>query len=251
MRRAAAIVVMSLMLAAAPASAENDKANAIAGALAMGAAAGIVCWVGQLSERENARTHTGEEEERKFDRTGVVLGASGRYGFGNYRDNEQEDLAAAFVPFPVTLTAGDSWGVSGWLGYRCHRRIAVEVETEWMQGFEGVISDLSQGPLATYITSPILITANVKGYLLTGRIQPFVLLGGGAMLIESKTTDLLVGAGTKTVNRQSYTMRFGGGVDFYITKWLALTVDADYILPLSGFNNLEYTSVGVGLQFRY
>ena len=67
-----------------------------------------------------------------------------------------------------------AFGVNGRIGYRLHPRIAVEGEFEWIDGFDG-----------------------------------------------------------------------------YITEHVVITFDAQYVMPFGDVDDLDYTSIGVGVQYRF
>jgi hypothetical protein len=46
--------------------------------------------------------------------------------------------------------------------------------------------------------------------------------------------------------------RFGAGLDVYVTRNIAINVDASYVRPMSTeFDDLDYLSVGWGLLYRF
>ena len=46
-------------------------------------------------------------------------------------------------------------------------------------------------------------------------------------------------------------MRFGGGIDLYATKNVVVTVGADYVLPFDDLKDLDYISIGWGIEYRF
>ena len=98
-----------------------------------------------------------------------------------------------------------------------------------------------------------MVTANVKGYFLTGRYQPFLLVGGGGMTAESKVKLQSPGGGVASASERlnGFAMRFGGGIDLYATKHVVVSVGADYVLPFSDLEDLDYVSIGWGFEYRF
>ena len=92
----------------------------------------------------------------------------------------------------------------------------------------------------------LVFTDNVKGHLLTGRYQPFVLMGVGFMRMEGKIPAL----GFRETN-VDVAMRFGGGLDIYATKKLVVSAEASYLMPTGKLEDLDYYSIGLGVQFRF
>jgi opacity protein-like surface antigen len=106
--------------------------------------------------------------------------------------------------------------------------------------------------VAEFSIIPMVYTANVKGYVLTGPIQPFVLVGAGLMTTKTRVHSLQAPRFSETERDSGFVARFGGGVDFYMTKTLALTTGVDYVRPFgSGIKDLQYISYNVGLLARF
>ena len=250
---AAAFAVLAIV-APGPSLADNaDSApGAIGGALAMATVATFLCWTASYAEsRSDTPTEDGDRQDAGYDRRGWLVGIEGSYAIENFREQEEADLQAALVPNTVSLSMGNSGGVSGRLGYRCNRRFSAEVEVEWLHAFAGELSDPIQGAVAANPLGPIFTRVNAKGYLLTGRVQPFLLFGAGALSVESVSRDLVSGSGSKSLTQAMFTLRFGGGIDVYATEHVVINVGADYVLPVAGIKNFEYITIGAGLEYRF
>ena len=49
-----------------------------------------------------------------------------------------------------------------------------------------------------------------------------------------------------------FLLRAGGGVDIYLTRNIAISLDATYAFPVSNdLNDLDYVSFGWGFLFRF
>jgi hypothetical protein len=46
-------------------------------------------------------------------------------------------------------------------------------------------------------------------------------------------------------------MRFGGGLDFYLTESIVVSGEISYLMPTGKLDNLDYYSIGLGLQYRF
>ena len=110
---------------------------------------------------------------------------------------------------------------------------------------------------------------DIKGFLLTGRFQPFLLLGGGTMTVRTKVTNptavqqstefppnsgLYVpnrGPVTQARNYQDFVFRFGGGIDLYATEHVVVNLGATYLLPLGNVRTLDVYTFGGGLEYRF
>jgi opacity protein-like surface antigen len=102
-----------------------------------------------------------------------------------------------------------------------------------------------------------VFTTNTKGYLLTGRYQPFVLLGVGVMaanyefVVRNEVRDRHGWGHSWNDSQIDFVMRFGGGIDLYATKHVVVSAEVDYVLPFGDLEDLDYLSFGLGLQYRF
>jgi opacity protein-like surface antigen len=87
-------------------------------------------------------------------------------------------------------------------------------------------------------------SGNVKGFVLTGRFQPFVLVGAGYYHAKYKADGISLSGGDAA-------LRAGGGFDAYVTEHVVVTFEAEYVLPFGEVSDLDYTSVGAGLEYRF
>ena len=245
MRRAAAIGFAVLVLVAVPDSARSDQAKTIAEAAAAAVLVGVVC-------ASVALTAEDEIDEDDFARRGWMLGVGGSYAVEVFEDDAESDFQKSLGPDP-RLSVDNSFGFSGHGGYRCHRRFSAEVEVEWLDGFDADLTQPGVDQLAKVEYDPVVITANVKGYFLTGRYQPFLLLGAGAMTAETKIREPvgLAFTGIDTESDEAFALRFGGGIDLYATENVVVTVDADYVMPFGNLDALDYITIGWGIQYRF
>jgi opacity protein-like surface antigen len=149
------------------------------------------------------------------------------------------------------------------VGYRMHPRVAAEVQWERPIPSDVALTrkDNETGEFlsddSAFEVKSWVVTANLKGYVLTaGNLQPFLLLGAGMMKGEVDggiTTD---DAGGTTIHRVSvdgfsFLGRMGGGVDYYFTPHIVGTVDLTYMLPVGDLSDFPYISGGLGLQYRF
>jgi opacity protein-like surface antigen len=229
---------------ALPVSARSDTAKTIVTGAVAGVLTGIIC-------SGVALTADDEIDPEDFARRGFLVGVAGSYALETFEDDLETNLDRK-LGVPTSLSVDNSFGFNGRLGYRCHRRFSAEVEVEWIDGFDSDLSSTGFGQLARPRIEPIVVTANVKGYLLTGRYQPFLKVGGGVMTAESKfKDDNVVLPLPRNESENAFAMRFGGGVDLYATKNIVVSLEADYVLPFGNLDDLDYVSIGWGVQYRF
>ena len=187
------------------------------------------------------------------------------------------------------LDGGPSIGVNARVGYRFHPNFSAEVQAEWLNPFEYNVhaddlvreipalnipfnpppggtppreGELNYIKFATTKVAPWVVTGNVRGHLLTGAFQPFLLVGVGVMTaeVELKVKDS-VGEGSKgrdfrkRVSRSDrltgFAARLGGGVEIYANEHFVFTLGLDYVLPAGDVKDLDYISFGWGVQYRF
>lgn len=245
MRRAAVVGLAVLVFLVLPDSARSDTAKSIAEAAAAAALVGVVCTSAALTAED-------EVDKDDFARRGWMVGVAGSYAFETFEDQAERDFQKVLGP-AVNLSVDDSPGFNGRVGYRCHRRFSAEVETEWLHGFDADLTQPGVDQLAHVEYDPVVVTTNVKGYFLTGRYQPFLLLGAGAMTAETKLRDPvgLAFTGLDSESDTAFAMRFGGGIDLYATKNAVVSLDVDYVLPFGNLDALDYVTIGWGFQYRF
>jgi len=165
------------------------------------------------------------EADDDFSSPGVYLGAAGALGFDNYD----------FGPWDVNVDVAG--GFDSWVGFRLIPNLAVEVEFGYLNGFE--MMDLLE-------YDALVLTGNLKGYILTGRVQPFVVAGVGMTHLRGK--NLASGA---SANDEDFAARFGGGIDYYLTENLAVQVKATYVLNTDDLDNFDHADCSFGVQLRF
>ena len=142
-------------------------------------------------------------------------------------------------------------GVNGRFGFRVHPMLAVEAHIEQLWNFSGDrFDDTCVYPCERYPKSMTAVMLDGRFYPtgigydhLDWRLQPWVSYGVGALLTHDPS-----GA-----DPSGFAMRFGAGVDFYLTQSLALVGEASYVLPPepSPVSRYSYFSLGAGLQYRF
>jgi opacity protein-like surface antigen len=192
---------------------------------------------------------SGSARNDDYERNGVILGVAGTYAintFGDELETAYEDVFGG----PASASVDDSLGISTNAGYRFHPHLSAAVEAEWLDGFRSDLSAAGLRRVAKVDIEPWVITANAKGYPLTGRYQPFLLVGLGIMTAKAKVTDLLGSGASESFRSTDFAMRFGAGFNFYVDDTFALTVGADYVLPFGSVEGLDYISIKWGIEFR-
>jgi hypothetical protein len=236
-----AIVLLAFSFVAFPARA--DVVKGLAGGLGIGGISTILCTLTTMFS-------WGEDDspDEGFDRKGMFIGVTGGYAGENFSDRPVEDITDIFGA-NTSASADDTWSVKGRGGYRCHPRYSVGVTFEYFGGFDTEWSgDDGRGSDDIGIFT---VTADIKGYLLTGRYQPYLLFGGGVMGVDTRVSNRSRGGVIQSRDPKDFTFRFGGGLDLYATEHVVVNVDANYLVPLGSVSGTQVYTVGWGMEYRF
>jgi opacity protein-like surface antigen len=171
-----------------------------------------------------------QAEEPDYAQTGAYAG--GAIGIGMEKFGNQGLPAVHHDAFVGSITGG----------YRLHPHIAVEVQIEGGKYDGDAVGTDMDTKIYTY-------TVNVKGFLLTGQIQPYLMAGAG--LAHAKRKVKKSSLKSISLDDSAFAARFGGGVDYWITESISLGVAASYVLPRSSLDSLEYISVAGTVRYRF
>jgi len=180
---------------------------------------------------------------RRFNQNGSDFGRPGLYAGGGLVGGFTTRLEGQLTEIPGVdnVEVDPSVGLAARLGARITPHFALEAHYEWMDDFETSIDGIEVAETRTQA-----MTGDVKGYLSTGRVQPYLSVGLGFLSAKS---DDPVTAFQKTDT--DFAARFGGGIDFYLNEHVGLSVDSSYVVPTGDVEDLDYVSVGAGVFFRF
>jgi len=176
------------------------------------------------------------EEDGDYARSGLYVGGGLVGGFTTRLEGQLTE-----IPGVDNVEVDPSVGLAGRLGARITPHLALEAHYEWMEDFETSVDGIEIAETRTQA-----LTGDVKGYLSTGRVQPY--LSAGLGFLSAKSDDPVT-AFQKTDT--DFAARFGGGVEFYVTENIGLSVDSSYVIPTGDVEDLDYVSVGAGVFFRF
>jgi opacity protein-like surface antigen len=173
------------------------------------------------------------------DRSGPYIGlAVAVAGLLEVDDEFEDDTGLS------DIVADFSEGLQARAGYRVHPLFGVEVNFEWLSEFEiegGEVGTLGELEVRTLTADAKLFLPNWKNG------QFFLLAGAGVLGAEFKDT---LGLGVSE-DETDFAARFGAGIDIYLTKNIAVTVEASYVFPTGDVKHLDYVSGNAGLQYRF
>jgi hypothetical protein len=195
--------------------------------LALGIALGIVFGLTSASQAQD------------FARKGGYFVAGGNYMLQQFTD-------------PGRFKFEDSWGLNLRLGYRYLPYLSSELEWEFLSGFDikgQDLDDTAVDQLGLKIDGGN-ITLNTKLYLMPGRIQPYILLGVGA-LYASVTNFPYQLSWLRNANGVAFSVRGGAGLNVYLGHNWGFTAGVDYVVPVGDLENLRYVSTNAGIEYRF
>ncbi len=190
-----------------------------------------------------------------FDDRGLYVGVSGVYSATLF---QEEALSYGGLPSELAQVS-DSKGVSARLGYRLMSWIALEIQYEWLDTIE--FSNATLGKFAEY--NPQTVTANLKLFLPSGSLQPYLLVGAGVGFWELNdlafTVPPIVGDNS---SGEGFTGRVGLGLNFHMTDHVALNLEGAGVLNTTTLNptetsfdkalgNLYYFAFSAGITYRF
>ncbi len=171
-----------------------------------------------------------------YGRSGLYVGGGIVGGFTTRLEGQLTE-----IPGVDNVEVDPSFGLAGRLGARITPHLALEAHYEWMEDFETSVDGTEIAETRTQA-----LTGDVKGYLSTGRVQPY--LSAGLGFLHAKSDDPVT---TFQKTDTDFAARFGGGVDFYLSENIGLSLDTSYVVPTGDVEDLDYVSVGAGVFFRF
>jgi opacity protein-like surface antigen len=217
--------------------------------------------------------------QEDYSRAGCYLGLGAAAALPLSADDTLDDETERvfgpvrfFRPYP-SADIDESFGLHARAGCR-NTWGGGELHFEWSEGYDIKVADRN------FKVDGWALTADAKLYLVElvnealryfeapagpehTRFQPFATAGIGYLTWDlSKLRDNFTeGARTKIpepvfphngFKDWDFALRLGGGLDVYLTRNIAISLDATYVLPTSSdLNDMDYLSLGVGLLYRY
>ncbi len=128
-------------------------------------------------------------------------------------------------------------GLDGWAGYRITPNLAAELQLEYLDRFNTSFMGVNRD------TDVLAFTGNLKAYLMTGKVQPFAVVGIGILRAESKFLGI-------SVSDTDLAARFGGGVDLYDSPNVSFGATVSYVLTTGNVDGFDYVSLVLAFQYR-
>jgi len=179
-----------------------------------------------------------------YARTGWHVGGLGVVAVPTWQDT----LEAASVPTTgVGLSASGGIDLRG--GYRLNARVALETGFEWIAAYR-----IEQSGVQVSQANNWMYYADAKVFILTGRTQPFLLLGMGAYHLDyvppGRSPSVPADASFIT-DATAFAPRIGGGLEFYFTEKIMLTSEINYVLGTGKLHQRDRLGLSVGMFYRF
>jgi opacity protein-like surface antigen len=168
-----------------------------------------------------------EDHEVDFSRTGTYIGVSGVYVLEKWPGTNKD------------AGADDTAGVNIRVGMRVTEWASAEIQLEFVDDY---FPDERQD------FQTITATVNTRVYPFAGRIQPFAIAGMG---IVSSIVDHRDRLSSIKQSNADWGIRAGGGIDFYYTEHVALSLEGTYVFTVGDVKDIDHVSIGLGLLYRF
>lgn len=184
-------------------------------------AAWLVAWAAPVFAQE--------PDEEKAAWTGFYLAVGGGASFDTGISKGLEERI--FIP----IETDPSGLVDFRAGWRFYEYASLELQVQGLTGFSATSTSID----GTLDIQGVGFTPNLRGYLLTGRFQPYGVMGMGMAWLDFGDTGI---SGT------SFAFRVGGGLETVVSDHFALDVGLTYMLTtgqLSDFDHLNFSATAV------
>jgi opacity protein-like surface antigen len=182
-----------------------------------------------------------QENYPDFARNGFYIG--GGLAIGKYTkfEDETEDLLAE-LGYVVEVDVGVPVGGDVQMGYRLHPHFAVQAHLTILpnakiefDGFELLEIDA------------LVVTGDLKVFALTGRLQPYALVGVGSMKAKISDPNGFV----SSTSESDFAVRLAGGLEYYATQTVVLQAELGGILTSGDVNNTDLFTANFGVLLRF
>lgn len=187
-----------------------------------------------------------EQDEDEFSRPGVYVGIGGTFGIYAKSESALKKQLSELGFAGQSEGPDDAFGGEFYVGYRTSEFFAVEAQLEYFSPATIEVAGTDVAELSGYAA-----TLSGKFFPIRGRFQPYGAFGVGALIVVSEDK-LGLGFKQSTKHDGGLVLRAGGGIDYYLTRILALNIGLDYLLPVSAeLEDADILSVSLGVMARF
>jgi outer membrane beta-barrel protein len=168
----------------------------------------------------------------------------------------ENDYALGQNDFPVTPShTPPVLGAS--LAYRFTERLGLELDWRYVLSSKVTLEDPSdQDTVEIDSSKHYSLTLNLLYQLMSGKLRPYVLAGGGFDKLQAKDAEYTSEYGFEiTLEAPEKTLdavfNFGAGLNYFLSESMALKLDVRYVMIFADPNNVNNLSTVVGVVFRF
>jgi opacity protein-like surface antigen len=185
-------------------------------------------------------------DELPYAERGIYLNLGANFMVPTRTSDIEDEVKNSLGGGPgVSANVDDSWGMNARLGYRLNPRLALEGQFEWLANFE--VDAQVNGVERKQEIALMTLSANAKYFLLTGRIQPYLVAGAGWGRSRVKPA-----IGGSNEREDGWVARGGAGVNLYGSRDVAFNIETTYVHPASGrIEDLDHFSFTAGLTLFF
>ena len=154
-------------------------------------------------------------------------------------DETAKGLEFVFGP-PVSVDVSPAIGLDLRLGAR-GGHFGSEVQIEWLPNFT-VDAVAGGGPFPEFDWKYLTASGNFHLILLTGRVQPYLLIGAGGTWVSTNP---------ETETGSAFMVRGGGGLDVFLNEHVAVAADVSYVYPTGDLGGGDYVAIDWGLKYVF
>lgn len=219
---------------------------------------GIASFASHSARADEVAPHAAVGLELRLAGTvGVLTNLAGRVEESpDYQTSQLADLDVQSDP---------SIGFNAEVGWRFHPHLSVAAHVEHLAEISVSVENGGRaGPESgdgVLTGSAWALTGDARAYAMTGRFQPFAVLGAGWLWADTDDEPVVrTGTGTDPVLRpipsgigspDGFVARAGAGLDAYLSESFFLTFQATYMVPVGDVRDFDYVSIAWGLGYRF
>jgi hypothetical protein len=176
----------------------------------------------------------------EYSTGGIHVAFSGVFASPNWEDELREEIAEA-IGGPALVALGSTGGFDMRAGYRFNERVDFEMGFEYLAPYSVDVVGLGGGEASSW-----MYYVDFRLFLLTDRVQPYIVLGMGAYHI-----DYMAGLSGVARDGTDFAPRLGGGLDYYIDYRWGLTGEINYVIGTRRLNERDRLAISFGAFYRF
>ena len=172
---------------------------------------------------------------------GIHVKFQGLFAIPTYADVLALNLAEG-TGQPTSVSLGMSGGFDMRAGYRFHERVDFEMGFEYVAPYSIQAAGIGTGEASSW-----MYYVDFRVFVLTDRVQPYLLLGMGAYNITTTINGIpgFVPDGT------DFAPRFGAGLDYHVDYRWGLTGEVNYVIGTRQLSQRDRLAISLGAFYRF